>query len=68
MTKEELQTRIDKTTEKIEKINKRIAKWSTNMKQEAKDIALHYAKVETFGAGGYNIQIFHYRTRVTEVR
>ena len=26
MTKEELQTRIDKTTEKIEKINKRIAK------------------------------------------
>ena len=26
------------------------------------------AKVETFGAGGYNIQIFHYRTRVTEVR
>lgn len=26
------------------------------------------AKVETFGAGGYNIQIFHYRTRVTEVK
>lgn len=26
------------------------------------------AKVETFGADGYNIQVSHYRTKVTEVR
>ena len=65
MTKEELQTRIDKTTEKIEKINKRIAKWSTNMKQEAKDIALRYAEVE-YGTPAYTETSKQYRAYSSE--
>lgn len=65
MTKEELQTRIDKTTEKIEKINKRIAKWSTNMKQEAKDIALHYADAE-YGTPAYTEISKQYRAYSSE--
>lgn len=39
MTKEELSIRIQKVNEKINKINKRIEKWTTGMNEEAKAIA-----------------------------
>lgn len=39
MTKEELQVRIEKKEKDIEKINKRISKWATNMNDDAKVIA-----------------------------
>ena len=39
MTKEELQDRIEKSKAKIEKIEKRIAKWTAGMNDEAKKIA-----------------------------
>lgn len=52
MTKEELAFRIEKITTKIEKINKRIKKWTTGMSDEAKVIA---AACETmWGNPDYN--------------
>lgn len=39
MTKEELNTRIEKIDEKIAKIQKRIAKWTVGMSDEAKKVA-----------------------------
>lgn len=38
MTREEINTRIEKKNKDIEKINKRIAKWSNGMNEEAKSI------------------------------
>ena len=39
MTKEELAVRIEKSNQKIAKIEKRIAKWTTGMNEEARSIA-----------------------------
>lgn len=42
MTKEELQARIEKKEKDIQKINKRIVKWSANMNDEAMRVARTY--------------------------
>lgn len=42
MTKEEIQTRINKKEVEIEKINKRISKWSTGLSDEAINLCIKY--------------------------
>lgn len=58
MTKEELQDRIEKCKVKIEKIEKRIAKWTAGMNDEAKKIAAEGEAL--YGTLEYTISRLHF--------